>query len=109
SEISKQFISTEGVCTPIKKFVVHEGDEVPELDDSIRNYIELHGKSSWITKMKKKLKGKANIKTVPIDRKVGNIDKEKMQTIIDYLNGVFVPSSGITKEDIDSYLKTVGK
>jgi len=109
SIISKEFVSTENVCTPIKKYIItEESGLIPELNENDRNYIELHGKSSWITKMKKEFKGKANIKTVPIDRKVVNISKEKMQTIIDYLNGVFVPAGHVTKKDIDNYLRMIG-
>ena len=104
---SKEFISTESVVTPIKKYVVYEGEEVPELSSNARNYLEFHGKTAWISKMKSKYKGLASIKAKPVDRKIGSIDKDKKISLFDFLNDHFVPIDGVKKQDINEYLKTV--
>ena len=105
----KEFISTEKVVTPIVKHVIEEGGEVPRLSKSARNYIELKGKSAWIAEMKKKYKGKASIKAKPTDRRVGNIDKDKMLSLVDYLKSVFEPSYSVSKEEINEYLRGINE
>ena len=105
--VSKVFVPTNEVCTPIYKIVVEEGDELPELHKNARNYVELRGKTAWITKMKKKLKGKANIKSKPTDRKMAKIDREKILDIFGYLNQVFEPAAGIKRTEIESYMRSL--
>ena len=63
--LSKQFFSTENVCTPIKTFLVTEGDKLPVLKETDRNHVTLVGTSDWIKKTKKEIDGKANIKGKP--------------------------------------------
>lgn len=104
---SKQFISTKHVVTPIVKITVNEGDEDPVLADNSKNYLELIGSTSWITQMKKKYKGLAAIKARPSDRKYVNVNKDKMFSIIDFLDTAFKPIAGVSKEDIKTYLKEV--
>ena len=103
----KQFISTKGVVTPINKYTVKEGEEVPELDPNSKNYIEFYGKTAWINKMKKKYKGIANIKGKPIDRRVIKSEIDRNLTLLEYLNKEFKPVKGVGKRDIDEYLKTI--
>jgi len=107
SVISKEFISTKEVVSPIYKFVILEGEAEPELQKGARNYVELQGKSAWIKTMKKKYKGIAQIKAKPIDRKMTRLDKDQVGNIFEYLKGSFDPVDGIKKEDINSYLKEV--
>ena len=102
---NKKFISTENVVTPITKYVVYEGEAVPELKENARNYLEFHGKTAWINKMKKKYKGLANIKAKPVDRKINKIDMEKSKTLVDFLNNYFEPINGVSKQEIDKYLR----
>ena len=107
---SKKFISTAGVVTPIFKHVVNEGDAEPELLPNAKNYIEFIGKSAWITKMKKKYKGKAHIKAKPSDRKSARlIDKDKTETVNDFLFNHFTTVDGVNKEDIKNYLEKLNE
>ncbi len=102
SIISKEFISTENITIPIYKIVIREGEAEPNLNLNARNYLEFHGKTEWINLMKKKYKGKASIKGVPIDRRTKCINNN--YSLKDYLTNQFVPVSGINKEQIMQYL-----
>ena len=104
---SKLFISTKDVVTPIVKHTLNEGDQEVELNEKAKNYIELVGSTAWISLMKKKYKGIAAIKARPTDRKRGIIDRDKAFSITDYLDTVFKPVDGVSKEDIKNYLKEV--
>ncbi len=55
--LSKEFISTESVCTPIVSLVWKEGEEQPEVPKNARVDIELVGSSDWVSKVKKDLVG----------------------------------------------------
>lgn len=104
---SKRFISTAEVAIPIIKYILTEGSEEPDLDKKARNYVELVGSTAWIAQMKKKYKGIASIKARPSDRKRVIIDKDKMFSIVDYLDKMFTPIDGISKQDIKQYLTEV--
>ena len=107
SVVSKQFISTENIVTPIYKIVLHEGEATPILKKNARNYLEFHGKTEWIAQMKKLFKGKAHIKGVPIDRKISSINMNETYTLYDYLNAQFSPIDGVSKEEMVDYLKGI--
>lgn len=100
---SKEFISTEFIVTPIKTYEVKEGDELPELKENARNYVVLEGKSAWISKIKKKLKGLANIKVKPTDR-ISNVKKDNIVTLEKYLETEFQPIEGVNKKDIKEFI-----
>lgn len=103
---SKKFISTAKIVTPIYKITMNEGDEEPKLDKNAKNYIEFVGKTAWISKMKKKYKGKAQIKARPTDRKYSEKLKEReVQSIKGFLNDHFETIEGVKKEDIGIYLE----
>ena len=68
---SKQFISTEGVCTPIVSLVWKEGEPKPETPKNATTNIELVGSSEWVIEQKKDLKG------VSISSKITDIKKSK--------------------------------
>jgi len=104
---SKEFISTRDIVTPIVKHTLNEGNQDVVLDDRAKNYIELVGSSAWITQMKKKYKGLASIKARPTDRKNINVDKDKIFSIVDFLDVIFKPINGVSKEEIRNYLKEV--
>ena len=104
--ISSLFISTDNIVTPIKKYVITEGEkEDIELSQESKNYLELRGQTSWILNMKKKYKGLASIKATPLDRKYNKIEKNGLNTLTDYLNNNFTPISGVSKEDVLVYIK----
>lgn len=106
---SKEFISTKMVVTPIMKYIVNEGDEIPEINPNFKNYIELVGKSSWIVKIKKKIKGLAQIKGRPTDRltrtKIGH--ESGMLGIFDFLDQHFDIQKGVDKQDVKAYLNNI--
>ena len=106
---SKSFISTAEVVTPIYKHTVNEGDDEPKLIEGARNYIEFKGKSAWITKMKKKYKGKASIKARPTDRKSVKIDSKNLVSINEYLSKSFELVDGVDKKDVSDYLEKINE
>lgn len=68
--VSSEFISTEGVCSPIKLFTYSEGDkEAPKWESNARVAVELVGSSLWIAQQKEIFKGKCSIKTKITDTK----------------------------------------
>lgn len=69
--ISKEFISTESVCTPIISLVWNEGENKPEIPKNGNINIELVGSSDWVTKQKLDLKG------VSISSKLTDVKKSK--------------------------------
>lgn len=70
--LSKEFISTENVCTPIRSLVWKEGQDRPEIPTNAKVDIELIGGSDWVQKMKKELAG-----TVSISSKITDTKKTK--------------------------------
>ena len=106
---SKSFISTAEVVTPIYKHTVNEGDDEPKLIEGARNYIEFKGKSAWITKMKKKYKGKASIKARPTDRKSVKVDSQNLVSINEYLSKSFEVVDGVDKKDVSDYLEKINE
>jgi DNA repair exonuclease SbcCD nuclease subunit len=108
SVLSKEFISTKAVVTPITKHIIYEGGETPELNPNHRNYLEFHGKAAWISQMKKQYKGLAQIKAKQTDRKMVIPDKSKIQNLTGFLES-FVPIAGVAREEIHQYLTDLGK
>jgi DNA repair exonuclease SbcCD nuclease subunit len=105
--VIKEFISTKHIVTPITSYVVKEGEELPELNPDARNYITLEGKTAWISKLKKQLKDKANIKVKPTDVRVTKDIKDSNQTLEGYLDNEFQPIEGVGKIDIKEFLRDV--
>lgn len=101
SMTSKEFISTESVCTPIVSLVWKEGESKPEIPKNCTTNIELIGSSDWVTEQKKEFKGVSiSSKITDIkrsrERKSGNslyeflekhykTDLKKRQKLIQYL------------------------
>lgn len=103
---NKKWFSTEDIVTPIKSYEVKEGDELPDLKENARNYVVLEGKSAWITRIKKKIKGLANVKVKPTDRAV-RVDKKNSSSIEDYLEKEFEPIAGVTKDQLAEFLRDI--
>jgi hypothetical protein len=57
NSLSREFISTASVCTPIVSVVWKEGAEKPEIIPNTKTHIELIGSSDWVTAQKLDLKG----------------------------------------------------
>jgi DNA repair exonuclease SbcCD nuclease subunit len=103
--IHSEFITSSSVAIPIYKLTINEGDPEPELVKNARNYLEFHGSSVWINTMKKKYKGKANIKALPTDRKLIISNKDSLYSLQDFLTNNFIPTNGISKDEIKQYLE----
>lgn len=66
---SKEFISTESVCTPIASLVWKEGQDKPEIPTNAKVDIELIGSSDWVTQTKKELIGSVSVSSKITDTK----------------------------------------
>lgn len=104
---SRQLYPTSSIVSAIYKYTFNEGDEEPKMKEDARNYIELVGKTAWITKMKKKYKGKANIKARPTDRRAVKIDREGVLDMKTYVDKHFELIDGVEKDDVKSYLESL--
>lgn len=100
----KSFHTTKDVVTPIYKYIVKEGEEVPELPSHAKCFLEFHGKNTWIGKMKKQYKNIAGIKGVPTDKKSSSIRVEKVN-LEQFLDKYFEPIANISKSEMLDYLK----
>jgi DNA repair exonuclease SbcCD nuclease subunit len=103
--IKIDFLSAQNIATPIYKFVINENDQLPELIKGARNYLEFRGTTAWIAQMKKKFKGHAAIKAVPIDRKILISNDNSLFTLENYLKDCFLLTNGVESNEILSYLK----
>ncbi len=101
--LSKEFLSTEHVCTPIVSLAWHEGTEKPEIPKNAKVDIELVGSSDWVTKTKKELVGSVSVSSKITDikksreRKSGkslyefvskHYQTDKREKLIDYMKGL---------------------
>ena len=103
--LSKEFISTESVCTPIVSVTWKEGEERPEFPKNAKVDVELIGSSDWVTKTKKELIGSVSVSSKITDtkkskeRKSGKslhefllkfhaIDPDKRVKLITYMEGL---------------------
>lgn len=101
--LSKEFLSTESVCTPIVSLAWHEGTEKPEIPKNAKVDIELVGSSDWVTKTKKELVGSVSVSSKITDTKKSRERKsgkslyeflskhyqtDKREKLIDYMKGL---------------------
>ena len=100
-------IPTDEVCVRILKFEVKEGGELPEIKEENRNYVELIGSTTWITKTKKKFPSNTNFKITPTDRLLQRAEKQKKVNLQDFLES-FTLNSGISKCDVMEVFKEFG-
>ena len=99
--IEKEFISTAEIVTPIVSYDIKEGDDLPKINPSARNYITIEGKTAWINKIKLKLKG-CNIKIKPTDRAI--IKNNNNLSINEYLETEFEPIAGIDRMELKQFI-----
>jgi DNA repair exonuclease SbcCD nuclease subunit len=99
--IEKEFISTAEIVTPIVSYDIKEGDDLPQINPSARNYITIEGKTAWINKIKLKLKG-CNIKIKPTDRAI--IKNNNNLSINEYLETEFEPIAGIDRVELKQFI-----
>ena len=69
--LSKEFISTESVCTPILFYSIEEGESLPQFKENSITQVELVGTSDWVSKTKKDLVG------VSVSSKITDIKKSR--------------------------------
>lgn len=105
SVVHKGFVSTREVVTPIYKFALEEGRDIHEIPDNARVFIELRGTTAWINKMKKKYKGRAQLKAIPTDKRKPRVELSEGVGLSEYLDKHFKPIEGVSRESIQSYLK----
>lgn len=103
--IEKEFISTSDIVTPIILYDIKEGEDLPEINPSARNYVTLEGKTVWINKVKSKLKG-CNIKIKPTDRAMSKNNNNSV-SIDKYLESEFEPIAGIEKEELKQFIMNI--
>jgi hypothetical protein len=104
---SKEFISTENVCTPIISVTWKQGEERPIFPKKGKINVELIGSSDWVTEQKIQLKGEVTISSKITDtkksreRKSGkslyefiskhyDIDPDKRKKLIKYIESLNV-------------------
>jgi DNA repair exonuclease SbcCD nuclease subunit len=102
--IDKEFVSTENIVTPIISYEIKEGNDIPIINPSARNYITLEGKTAWLNKIKKDFKN-CNIKIKPTDRSVGKINTNV--SIDEYLENQFNPIANVSKQEIKDFLRNI--
>lgn len=102
--LDSRFISTEGICSPIIKLVLREGEEDLVIKENSRTTIELVGSSEWITKQKIKLRGKAHITTKIIDKQKRE-NRKSGNSLSSFVLQYFEPTNGITKESLLKYMQ----
>jgi DNA repair exonuclease SbcCD nuclease subunit len=90
--LSKEFISTASVCTPIVSVKWKEGEVKPEIPTGAKVDIELVGSSDWVTSQKKELKG------VSISSKITDTKKSKLRKSGKSLFEFITEHSGLPQE-----------
>lgn len=102
--VDKEFISTADIVTPIISYDIKEGDVLPEVNPSARNYVTLEGKTAWINNIKSKLKN-CNIKIKPTDRTASKTNSSL--SIDKYLESEFEPVAGIEKDELKQFIMSI--
>ena len=100
----EKFISTENVCTPIRKFVWNEGEEKPSIPDHVKATVELVGSSKWIEKQRPSLKG-TSVSVTVTDQRKARWQSSDGHTIKSFIDEQFELSSGLSKEELLTYMK----
>lgn len=82
---SKEFISTESVCTPIVSLTWKEGQDKPKIPTNAKVDIELVGSSDWVTSTKKQLVGSVSVSSKITDTKKSR-ERKSGKTLHDFLS-----------------------
>ncbi|HUV84321.1 MAG TPA: metallophosphoesterase [Methanosarcinales archaeon] len=101
---NREMVSTENICTPIKEYLIEEGDKLPKFNSSHKNYITLKGSAKWANKIKQDIKDKAIIKIMSTDSKVKRIDISTIKNIEDFINNHHSLEKDITKDELKTYI-----
>lgn len=101
----REFLTTKNCVTPMYRITIKEGEDMPEIPTNAKLAFELIGQSTWITALKKKLKGMGSIKAVPVDRKHVKADNSKLLNLDDYANSNFTPLVGVSVNEITGYIR----
>lgn len=83
--LSKEFISTESVCTPIVSLTWKEGEEKPTIPQNAKVDIELIGSSNWISKEKFAFTGLASISSKTTDAKNKGKERKSGKSLQEFL------------------------
>jgi DNA repair exonuclease SbcCD nuclease subunit len=102
---TKEFITTDQVCSPLLELTYEEGGNEPNIPPNARVSLLLKGNSEWVRKEKEKFKGRASLKTKFTDAKI--TESRKTGTgLEDFLKNVFV--STMDKEHLIKLAKEMG-
>jgi DNA repair exonuclease SbcCD nuclease subunit len=99
--LSKEFISTESVCTPIISLNWKEGQEKPVIPANAKVDIELIGSSEWVTKTKKELIGSVSVSSKITDTKKSK-ERKSGKSLYEFLSKHYETNK---REKLISYMK----
>lgn len=103
--LSKEFISTESVCTPLISIEWHEGQPEPLMPEGARVSVELTGTSNWISQVKSSLKSKCSIRTRITDSK--KLENRKSGgNLEDYIKNLYISTTD--KDSLVKFAKEIG-
>ncbi len=101
--LSKEFISTESICTPIVSLIWKEGENKPEVPSNAKVDLELIGSSEWVTEQKKSLKGSVSISSKITDIKKSAVRKSG-KSLYEFLSNHYKVTSE-KREKLVNYMK----
>ena len=99
---SKEFISTESVCTPIVSISWKEGEAKPEIPSGAKVDVELVGSSDWVSKTKKELAGLASVSSKITDTKKSR-ERKSGNSLHEFLSQYY-PADASKRQKLISYL-----
>lgn len=98
--LSREFISTESVCTPILSLIYKEGEERPSIPEKAKVYLELIGSSKWINENKGTFKG-AMVSSQTTDVKLTK-DRKSGKSLYEFLTEHYKTGN---KKELIEYMK----
>jgi len=101
SIISKEFISTECICTPFISLTWKEGEEKPIIPERSKVDIELIGSSEWVSKSKKELIGSVSVSSKITDIKKSR-ERKSGKSLHEYLSTHYQTNK---REKLLNYMK----
>lgn len=97
----EEFIDSSSVCTPLISVTWNEGEDMPQLPENAKVFLELIGSQIWVTKQKSLLKGKVAISSKVTDREFVKIRKSG-SNLVDFINNIY--ETKVDKEKLIEYL-----
>jgi hypothetical protein len=101
--ISKEFISTESVCTPILSLTWKEGEDKPTIKPNTKTSLELVGSSEWVSKQKLEMKGLSSLSSKITDIKK-SATRKSGKSLHEFLSSHYQTSPDKRKKLLD-YMK----